>query len=267
MSVKKNKFRLYIDEVGHHKGYKDEHIIGQRYLSLTGIIFDLKYVADVVAPSIEKLKSEFFHSHPDDPVILHRKEIINKKPPFESLKDKEIEMRFNNKILKLFLDLDYTVLTVVLDKKEFMDQYSVWHHHPYHYCLKVMVERFVLFLEANELKGDVMCESRGGKEDKQLKQSFNRLWNIGTDYVSNEKFQKYLTSCQLKVKPKISNIAGLQIADLLAYPSLKSILFEKNHYKKSHDTFGEKIVTILENGKYYQGHNEKICGYGKKWLP
>ncbi|MBL7110036.1 MAG: DUF3800 domain-containing protein [Candidatus Marinimicrobia bacterium] len=267
MSVKKNKFRLYIDEVGHHMGFKDENNLGQRYLSLTGIIFDLKYVADVVAPSILNLKSEFFPSHPDDPIILHRKEIVNKKPPFQSLQDENIEKRFNQKILKLFSELECTVITVVLDKKEFKDQYTVWHHHPYHYCLEVMVERFVLYLEDHDITGDVLCESRGGREDKQLKESFKRLWKTGTNYVSDEKFQKYLTSCQLKVKPKISNIAGLQIADLLAYPSLKSILFEKNHYKKSHDTFGEKIVTILENGKYYQGHNEKIWGYGKKWLP
>ncbi|MFQ6678677.1 MAG: DUF3800 domain-containing protein [Fidelibacterota bacterium] len=264
---RKNKYRLYIDEVGHHRDYKDASEIGQRYLSLTGVIFDLKYVADVVAPSIEALKAEFFHSHPDDPVILHRKEIVNKKQPFQALQNKKVESDFNKKILKLFEDLDYTVLTVVLDKKEHKEQYSVWHHHPYHYCMKVMVERFVLFLESFELRGDVMCESRGGKEDKQLKKSFNHLWKTGTDYVSINKFHKYLTSSQLKVKLKQNNIAGLQIADLLAHPSLKRILFQKNHLVKNKDTFGEKIVDILEHGKYYHGSNNQLWGFGKKWLP
>lgn len=267
MDNKPNKYRLYIDEVGHHRDFKDAADIGQRYLSLTGIIFDLKYVNDLVFPSVEKIKSQFFHTHPDSPIILHRKEIINKKPPFQALQDKKVENAFNKKMLKLFTDLYYIVITVVLDKKEFKDQYTVWHHHPYHYCLAVMVERFVLFLEVNKLTGDVMCESRGGKEDKQLKESFNRLWKNGTDYVSDYKFQEYLTSSQLKVKPKQSNIAGLQLADLLAHPSMKRILFQKKHLKKTRDTFGEKIIDVLENGKYYQGKNNRLWGYGKKWLP
>ena len=50
-------------------------------------------------------------------------------------------------------------------------------------------------------QGDVMAESRGGKEDMRLKSSFVRLWKDGTDYVSPDQFQKALTSKQLKVNP------------------------------------------------------------------
>ncbi|MFH1852822.1 MAG: DUF3800 domain-containing protein [Candidatus Neomarinimicrobiota bacterium] len=261
------KYRLYIDEVGHHRDFKDVGDIGQRYLSLTGVIFDLKYVAEEVSPAIESFKSEFFSSHPDEPVILHRKEIVNKKPPFHILRDEKVEENFNQKILSLFENLNYTVITVVLDKKQHKEQYLVWHFNPYHYCLQVMIERFVYFLESIDKVGDVMCESRGGKEDKQLKQSFHRLWETGTDYIPAEKFQKYLTSSQLKVKPKQNNIAGLQIADLLAHPSMKRILFQKNCLEKVRDTFGENIVDILEKDKYYRGVNNRLWGFGKKWLP
>ena len=46
----------------------------------------------------------------------------------------------------------------------------------------------------------MMAESRGGKEDRRLKDSFHRLWEHGTKFVVPEHFQKSLTSGELKVK-------------------------------------------------------------------
>ena len=42
----------------------------------------------------------------------------------------------------------------------------------YHYCLALLLERFTFFLEQKQVRGDVMAESRGGKEDKRLKLHF-----------------------------------------------------------------------------------------------
>jgi hypothetical protein len=64
-----------------------------------------------------------------------------------------------------------------------------------------------------------MAESRGGKEDMRLKRFFSGLCEQGTQYVGPEQFQRALTSRQLKVKVKANNIAGLQIADILAHPA------------------------------------------------
>jgi hypothetical protein len=58
-------------------------------------------------------------------------------------------------------------------------------------------------------------------EDRRLNDSFERLWQNGTDYVAPEEFRKSLTSRQLKVKTKANNIAGLQLADLIAHPQSK----------------------------------------------
>ncbi|MCI0513574.1 DUF3800 domain-containing protein [candidate division KSB1 bacterium] len=144
MDDKKLKYRIYIDEVGNHDL---EHVDNpnQRYLSLTGVIFKLDYVAQVLFPKLEALKTKFFKSHPDEPTILHRKELINKKPPFEILNHPDITESFDAELLTLLEDLEYTVITVVIDKK----QYSVWRFDPYHYCLRVVIERFVLFLRCN----------------------------------------------------------------------------------------------------------------------
>ena len=64
-----------------------------------------------------------------------------------------------------------------------------------------------------------MAESRGKKEDMRLKKSFQGIWEHGTDHMEAKQFQELLTSKELKVKPKANNIAGLQLADIIAYPA------------------------------------------------
>ena len=71
----------------------------------------------------------------------------------------------------------------------------------------------------NNSKGDVMVESRGGKEDMRLKKSFRRILEQGTHHLSSEDLQNHFTSKELKVKPKKANVSGLQIADLIAHPT------------------------------------------------
>jgi len=56
------KYRLYVDEVGNPDLKSSDHE-DLRYLCLTGVIFELKYVDDVLFPEIEKIKKDFFGSH------------------------------------------------------------------------------------------------------------------------------------------------------------------------------------------------------------
>jgi hypothetical protein len=94
------KYRLYIDEVG-NPDMGASHDPNHRYLSLTGVILELGYVADTVFPAIENLKQSHFSSHPDEPVILHRKELVNKRHPFQNLRDLAIEQAFNEDLPNL----------------------------------------------------------------------------------------------------------------------------------------------------------------------
>ena len=92
-----SKYRIYIDEVG-NADLESSKNINHRYLSLTGIIFDLDFVKDHLFHDVEALKRKYFGSHPDDPVILYRKEILNKNillKVCESLKwKKHLIMKF-----------------------------------------------------------------------------------------------------------------------------------------------------------------------------
>lgn len=217
---------------------------------------------NVVHPQMEKLKRDFFEHHPDEPLILHRKEIVNAKPPFQILRNPEIKKGFDQTFLSLLKDWDYTVITVCIDKLRHSEKYTEWKFEPYHYCLEILLERYLYFLDAKRSAGDAMAESRGGKEDMKLKEVYNRLWHQGTHFVSAPRFQACFTSKQLKIKAKANNISGLQLADLIAHPSRNEILKSKNILDKPLAPFAQEIIQILQ-GKYYVYRGNM---YGKKFL-
>jgi hypothetical protein len=87
--AKVSKYRMYVDEVG-NSDLGSTSNPNHRFFSLTGVILSLETVRKQLHPEFEELKSRFFGSHPDDPVIFHRKEIVNAKRPFEVLRDQYI---------------------------------------------------------------------------------------------------------------------------------------------------------------------------------
>ena len=255
------KHRIYVDEVG-NSDLESSDDPNHRFLSLTGVIIELGYVEDTFFPEMEALKSKYFKSHPDEPVTFHRKEMLNAKAPFEALRDQTLRVRFDNEILGKMASWEYTVISVCLDKKNHKETYTTWRYDPYHYCLAMLLERFVFFLDGVDGRGDMLAESRGGKEDRRLKDSFARLWREGTDYLEPGRIQHRLTSKQLKVKTKSNNIAGLQLADLLAHPSRCEMMEERGFLDRALPPFGKKIIDILQSKYSQQGGRI----YGKKFI-
>jgi len=259
-----SKYRIYIDEVGNNDlGSSTDP--NHRYLSLTGIIFEINYVKVSVQPAIDELKNKYFNPHPDEPIIFHRKELVNKKYPFNQLKDPKIESAFNKDFLDLLQVLDYKIITVLIDKLDHTQKYSTWKYDPYHYCIEVLLERFYFFLSNISSVGDVMIESRGGKEDMRLKKSFRKIMENGTHYIESEKLQKLITSKELKVKPKMLNITGLQLADLIAHPVRRMVFRMYGIEEGKKYVFGDQIIEIIKN-KFYES-KDGVEGSGIKKLP
>jgi hypothetical protein len=258
------KHRIYIDEVGNNdlgSSANENH----RFLCLTGVVFNLDYVKHTLTPELEALKAKYFEHHPDDPVIFHRKEIINKKYPFKALCDPVIEKAFSIELLSMLEKWEFKTITVLIDKMEHQKKYTTWRYDPYHYCMAVMFERFHLRLQEANLTGDMMFESRGKKEDIRLKDSYTRIYDKGTDWIRPDDIKATISSKELKIKPKSANIAGLQIADLLAYPLYKYALRFFNLKEDNRETFNEKILEVIKPKIYKSGN--KIEGYGLKRLP
>lgn len=226
---------------------------------------DLNYVREIFQPKLEELKTKYFDSHPDDPIILHRKELLKGKFPFQSLQNPKKRAKFNSELLNLFANTEFSIISVLIDKQEHNTGYSTWKYDPYHYCQEILLERYRLLLDIRGAVGDVMIESRGGGEDKRLKKSFRNLMEKGTQFLTAEDLQKVLTSKELKVKPKSINIAGLQLADLIAHPIRR--WFFKNILNKDDGkvTFADEIIKVLEP-KFFK-YSGKIEGYGAKKLP
>lgn len=255
------KYQMYVDEVG-NPDTRITHDLNQRYLSLTGVIFDLDRVATIISPAVEDIKRRYFNSHPDEPVILHRKDIVQRRPPFESLRNDQIRSDFDSELLRMFTRWEYVVITTTMDKLEYAQRFQAWRFNPYHYCLTELVERFVVWLRQTIGTGDVMAESRGGTEDKKLKLVYSEIYSQGTESVAPDILQARLTSAELKVKPKGTNVAGLQISDLIAYPSYRATLCRRQHIPLPDDMNG-KVATIVENAKYDRGTGGGIDGWGR----
>ena len=263
--IKMDKYRIYIDEVG-NPDMNSSNLKDHRFLCLTGVVLKLSYVSEVIQPELDEFKGKFLKSDPDDPVTLHRKEILYRKGPFSFLKDDNLKNEFNTDLLNLLDKWDYSVIAVVIDKEEHNVRYDIWKYDPYHYCQEVLIERYRLFLDINNSVGDVMYESRGGSEDMRLKKSFRKLMENGTNHLSSEKLHECLTSKELKLKTKQSNIAGLQIADLLAHPVRRWAFKNIIGLDDGASTFADKINHILEQKKFFR-YKENIIGYGVKKLP
>lgn len=256
-------YRLYIDESGNHH-YSDTDDIKKRYLALTGIIIERDVYSEEFQQRVTEIK-KLFSNDPDNLPILHREDIINKQGAFGKLNDPEIEKEFNRLFLDLIKNVDYCICAVVIDKKTHLAKYQKSAEHPYHYCLKTMLERYLHFLEVKG-KGDVMAEARGKAEDTALKQVYEDFYQRGTYFCTPEYIQSFLTSKEIKIKNKDRGIAGLEIADLLSLATKLDVLETYGLMPALTDNFNKKIVTELQP-KYCRGNNnQRIKGYGKKLL-
>jgi len=254
--------RMYVDEVG-NADLGSSEMPNQRYLFLTGIIIEESHVKSYLAPEMAGLKSKYFK---DEGIVFHRREMVRGDHPFTVLKDVGIRAEFNAELYDLLRHTQFVVITVGIDKLEHHRKYGVWRYHPYHYCMEVLLERYVLWLERGKHVGDVMFEARGKKEDRKLSESYSRLIKNGTDFVTPLRLQKSLTSKALKLQAKSSNKPGLQVADMLCHPAYRMVL-EKYSVEDMKATYGREIAEMLCDSKYYKAPSGKLIGYGMKLLP
>lgn len=258
-------YRLYVDEVGtdsltHLE--KDKH----RFLSLTGVAMKVADARDTLEPNLNWIKAKVFEHDPDIPIVFHRKEILGLKGPYQALRDADRKDLFNRSIMRLFHSTEYYVITALIDKQWMVKQTHWAKNHPYHYLMEILVEKYVQFLERKRLIGDIMPESRQGK-DGLLQKAYDSVRAKGTDYVNSRRIEAWIRAKNLKFRKKHENSAGLQLCDLLAHPSHIYTRSLMNHDVRLGD-FSQQVVDILVRDKYDRSQaSGKIIGYGIKHLP
>ena len=243
------RYRLYIDESGDHT-YATCSDPDARYLGLMGVLVEQEHYRTVFHPELERLKQQHFPHNPDDPIILVRQLVIGKKGHFGVLSDNARNSEWEREFLKFLVDMRAILFSVVIDKQTHLTQYGNSAYHPYHYCMTVMLERLRGFLSATGACADVMAESRGRIEDNELGAIYRSVWECGTRFISGGQFQQVLTSRELKLRKKDANIAGLQIADLIAAPTRKDIVLSQGRPLGNLPTRCTKEINSRIRGKF-----------------
>lgn len=256
------KYRLYIDESGDH-GYGDLGGVGGRYLAITGLIVEAESYRTSFHPQLEAFKQEVLPHDPDRPIVLHRRDIIDRSGAFKALQSPVVHQKFNSSLIEFLRSQQYVIVAIVLDKKSHIDRYGAAAFHPYHYCLSPMMERYCGLLRFwRNAKGDVLAESRGGAEDKQLKLAFTNILQDGTHWRGSGFFRDVLTTHELKTAKKEANVAGLQIADVIAYPSKQDVLAEFGRIEPPTGEFRDRLRHAMRQHYNKQAYLGRIKGYG-----
>lgn len=257
----KDRYRLYFDETGTGDLRAHKTDPNQRYLSVTGLVFRQDTHDTTFTTQLSAFKLPFF----DAGTVLHRRDIIDAKGVFAVLEDAAVRTKFDAGFANLIDTLPGPAFTVSIDKEEHLKKYKVWQFDPYHYVLTCLVERYVRWLQRVDARGDVMGEARGPYHDGRLRRAYRWLYDHGS-YVHKTVVQARLISRELRLEPKTANIAGLQVADLLAHPAHRTFKFMREETQIP-DDYGALLIRKLE--RIYDRHpkSRKIAGVGRKWLP
>lgn len=256
-----DRYRLYMDESGDHV-YRDTTESAHRFLCLLGCWFqNPDYIK--FHEALESFKEHHLHHHPDNPVILHREDMINARKAFKILQDEKKRAEFDADLLDIIQSAEFRVVAVVIDKATLRTAYGESAAHPYHLGLGFLLQRFAGYLNHINRVWDVMAEARGGTEDLLLQESYSRVYEHGIWGVTSAGyFQSALSSRQLKLRQKKANISGLQLADLLGHPTKMWALRHYNLICEEPAPFAKRLMKIVEHKFNRKLYINRLEGYG-----
>lgn len=264
-SDKEQRYRLYIDESGDHV-FRQLDEEAHRYLCILGCWFRADQYRDFHR-QLEAFKQAHVPHNPDEPLILHREDIINRRGPFWRLRDSTASAAFDVGLLRVVSSAQYAIVAVVIDKKRLYEAYDA-PAHPYHLAIGFMLQRYCGYLNHINRHGDVMAESRGAKENRLLGASYEWCYERGVwGYTPASAIQQALTTRKLKIEQKSANIAGLQLADVLSNPVRRGILLEMGEIADEPSRFAAQMIEVAEHKFNRHLYTGQVWGYGKVFYP
>lgn len=262
----RNRYRLYFDETGNGDLNAAATQPNERYLSITGVVIRQDWHDGYSTRRLQKLKNDIFGEEVGSTLCLHRRDIMRREGPYAVLRNDALKIEFDARLLAISAETIQASFTVSIDKLEHLTKYTVWRYSPYHYVLVCLIERYIKWLENGDFFGDVMGEARSPTHDQHLRRSYKNFYLHGNEFNDSVRIQRRLTTGDLKLVNKAANIAGVQIADILAHPAHRALKFL--HLGETlPDDFGAQIARVLERRSYDRSPAGKIEGYGRKWLP
>ena len=199
---------VYVDESGDHSLVSIDAEYPVFVLALC--VFHKRHYSEKIIPAVEKLKFNYF-GH--DSVVLHENEIRKQKGQFSFLSQLSVQNQFMGQLSSIIEASNFILITCVVDKSR-LSRATGATSNPYHLALGICLESLRNFLvekKQDHLQTHVVVECRGKKEDSELELEFRRICD-GSN-VSN----KHLPF-EIIFADKKTNLAGLQLADLVARP-------------------------------------------------
>ena len=231
-----SKYLIFVDESGDH--LLEAHDSKYPIFVLAFLIIKKSHYCNFLLPKFTKLKLKYF---PTDNIIFHEREIRKKIGNFLFLQDPKESQLFMRDLNDLVAQADFKIIISAVRKDGFLEsknQYFAGHtdkqQNPYEVgttlCIN-QLSKFLLLKKEIGKKTTITFESRGKKEDNDLKNAFKEINNFKMEMIS-----------------KSSNSIGLQMADLIARP------------------IGIKLINHLQQNRAYDILENKIYSMQQLWV-
>lgn len=240
---------LFLDESGDHSLTR----IDPQYpmFVLGGIIVEQEYTFGEMTDRVKEFKQDLFGR---DDIILHTADIARNKNGFERMQEPVFRQRFYKRLNNLMRSLEYKVVACAIKKGMHFQKYGLGAVDPYMYSLEVLVEQFCHEIGHSYHSGVVVAEKRDPTLDHQLDLAWLNLKISGSTSLKASQIEYRIMN--VASHPKSRNIAGLQLADLVATPIGRFVMGKPT----------KEDFTIIES-KFRRRWDGEYRGYGLIVLP
>lgn len=220
-------------------------------------------------------------------VFVNRKthDISGVKPEYyEFIKksDEEIEKIYYQvygKISQLLKAIDATVFSCIIKLQQLQELFFIDEYHngihliddKYNIALQKIIESYTHYLFVNDGYGDVVYESRNNIGENSDKSPDIKLINVYHKIQANNKGIVYTDSNAIQSRnrtivafSKNENLAGLQVADFIAYNIIK---FEQCNVDNQITDFMKNIHKMSYNGGHLLTEKDQRSFWGMRVLP
>jgi hypothetical protein len=199
---------VYVDESGDHSLASVDPEYPVFVLALC--VFHKRHYSEKIIPAFEKLKFNYF-GH--DSVVLHENELRKQKGAFAFLAQRAVREEFMAYLSSIMEASNFILIAGVVDKARLSKSEGAASN-PYHIALGMCLEALHSFLvekKQAQLKTHLVVECRGKKEDAELELEFRRI-------CDGKNSSGHPLPFDMVFADKKTNLAGLQLADLVARP-------------------------------------------------
>lgn len=247
-------------------GKEEEIDFTMKDFTLTGVIVDMERY-DTLKEAVNKVKFQFWEDGLSDykgfrkRVCFHSRDIRKRSAPFNTLD----HTTFTTALSDMIKSVNAKIISCHVDKLAHYKKYTNPYNkpiHPYHLAALFILERYCNGLNEANVKGIVMLESRGKKEDQFVLDYIVQMIENGTNQNPASHFRNiagvYFNPKWSKADNDLTSYVILEYADLVCFP------IHKQH-RGGDLSSGNPAYQILED-KFYKYPD--YIGWGLKiWKP